>query len=410
MNKLKEISALVPRSLIEIDKNFNLEVNKEGFCSLSIFMEEGFVSNIQPIASNSSTPNQILFPRFVEPHAHFDKAFSWVDFPNLKSNYENALAVNLEEHLTRTSEKIINRAEESINLAIKNGYRAIRSHIDIYSSQDEDIWSKLFNLKKKYANILTLQFVGLAPLEFWNTSKGRLLAEKLSSKEFILGGVVVPPFKKRYLNNLLSNMLLIAENHNLEIDLHIDESSSEPAAGIKVLLKVLDNLEIKIPITCSHLSSILSLEEKEILKIGKKISDKKIRVVALPLTNFWLLNRNNKNTSLNRNVAPIKQFQRCFVDVSIGSDNVQDPWYAFGNFDPIYLMSLALPMLQLNPWERLSLSALMSAPSRLMNLPWDGVITKGCPADFVVLEAKIWADIFSSNVKRKVFINGKVYK
>ena len=66
-------------------------------------------------------------------------------------------------------------------------------------------------------------------------------------------------------------------------------------------------------------------------------------------------------------------------------------------------------MLQLNPWERLTLSALHLSPSRLLNLSWDGLVKKGCPADFILLDAEKWSDIFSSNLKREVFINGELY-
>ena len=89
--------------------------------------------------------------------------------------------------------------------------------------------------------------------------------------------------------------------------------------------------------------------------MGSKIAEKDIKVIALPLTNFWLLNRKDESTSLNRPVAPIKQLQKSLVDVSIGSDNIQDPWYPFGNYDPFYLMSLAMPMLQSVSYTHLTL-------------------------------------------------------
>ena len=256
---------------------------------------------------------------------------------------------------------------------------------------------------------MQLQFVALSPLEFWQTENGRKLAKNFSINKGILGGVVVPPFNKKETTKLLSKMLLLADKYKLEIDLHIDESTTEPGAGLKVLLEVIDKLKIQVPITCSHLSSILFLKEKEILDLGKKMADKNIKVVALPLTNFWLLNHKNKITSLKRPVAPIKELQKSLVDVSIGSDNVQDPWYPFGNFDPFYMMSCTMPMLQLNPWERMTLSSIFLAPSRLLNLKWDGLIKNGCPADFVILDAQRWADVFSSNLKRKVFIKGDLH-
>ena len=401
---------LIPRTLCSIEDFDNLITNEEGLCSVSISWDDGYVSELRPLKNEVTKPKNILFPRFVETHSHFDKSFIWADFPNLESNYGGALSKNLEEYKTRTTDKVLERVEKSLKLAIKNGYRAIRSHIDTYKSQSIDIWIELFKLQKKFSSELTLQFVALAPLEFWDTTNGEDLAKIFSSNGGILGGVIVPPFNKKVASKFLAKMLLLASKYKLEIDLHIDESIIEPGAGIKVLLETIENLKIKsIPITCSHLSSLISLSHREILNLGEKMAEKNIKVIALPLTNFWLLNRSNKTTSLKRPVAPIKQLQKSHVDVSLGSDNVQDPWYPFGNFDPFYMLSCSIPMLQLNPWERMTLSSIFLAPSRLLNLKWDGLIKKGCPADFVILDAQRWADVFSSNLKRKVFINGDLY-
>ena len=411
LSDFEQIKVLVPRSICNVSENIDLFVNDDGLTPLEITWEKGIVTNIEALDINElDEVKGILFPRFVEAHAHFDKSFSWNNFPNLRSDYENALSVNLEEHITRTPKTVIKRAKKSLEYAINNGYRAIRTHVDTYLSQDDQIWNEIFNLRKEYTDLLELQFVALAPLEFWGTLNGEILAKKLTKNNGLLGGVLVPPFNKKSINSSLSNLLELAMRFNLGVDLHVDESSIQPGRGINLLLKTIDKLNCQIPITCSHSSSILLLKNKEIYKIGERIAEKNIKVIALPLTNFWLLNRDQHHNSLQRPVAPIKQLQKSFVDVSIGSDNVQDPWYPFGNFDPFYLMSHAMPMLQINPWDRLSLSAILNAPSRLLNLNWDGVISLGCPADFVVVEGNNWGDIFSNNLKRKVFIKGNWYQ
>jgi len=400
---------LIPRNLLELEQEANIHVNNEGLSPVEITWDEGFVSNIKSIKEEKNSINKILFPRFVESHAHFDKSFSWINYPNLQSNYENALSVNLEEHVTRTANTVLERAEKSLNLAIENGYRAIRTHIDTYNFQDQEIWPKLFNLQKMYSNFLSLQFVSLAQIEFWGTKEGDLFAKDFKLNNGILGGVLVPPFDRPIIKKSLSDMLLLAKKYKLEIDLHIDESSVEPGSGMKILLNTIEKLNSNVKVTCSHSSSLLLLKDNDLSKLADRMSNKNIKVIALPLTNFWLLNRQEKNTVF-RPVAPIKQLQKAFIDVSIGSDNVQDPWYPFGNFDPFYLMSHAMPMLQLNPWDRLSLSAIFNAPSRLLNLNWDGIVKKSCPADFVIVEGNCWGDIFSGNIKRKIIIKGNYYK
>ena len=400
---------LIPRYLCELDQESNIHVNNEGLFPVEISWDNGFVSKINSIKEEKNVINKILFPRFVESHAHFDKSFSWMNYPNLDSNYENALSVNLEEHVTRTANTVLKRAEKSLNLAIKNGYRAIRSHVDTYNLQDQEIWLKLFQLQKKYSELVTLQFVSLAQIDFWGTKEGDLFAKNFKLNNGILGGVLVPPFDKPRIIKSLSDMLLLAKKYKLEVDLHIDESSVEPGSGMKILLNTIEKLNSNVKVTCSHSSSLLLLKDGDLNKLADRMAKKNIKVIALPLTNFWLLNRQEKNT-ISRPVAPIKQLQKAFIDVSIGSDNVQDPWYPFGNFDPFYLMSHAMPMLQLNPWDRLSLSAIFNAPSRLLNLNWDGVVKEGCPADFVIVEGNCWGDIFSGNIKRKIIIKGNYYK
>ena len=270
MTNSGKLEVLIPRSLCEIENTFNLKVDNENFASVFIAWEKGVVSELKPINIENKKPKKILFPRFVESHSHFDKSFTVGEFPNFKSNYKGALSANLEEHETRTISKVLERAEKSLNLALKNGYRAIRSHVDTYEGQDHYyIWDELFKLQKKYSSKLKLQFVALAPLEFWDTQYGEKLAKVFSKENGILGGVLVPPFDKAKIKQLLSKTLLLADKYKLEIDLHIDESTIEPGA-VQVLLN-LDRLKIKVPITCSHLSSILFLNNNEILSLKAKL-------------------------------------------------------------------------------------------------------------------------------------------
>jgi cytosine deaminase len=68
--------------------------------------------------------------------------------------------------------------------------------------------------------------------------------------------------------------------------------------------------------------------------LAERMALHNIRVVALPLTNGWLLGRQDFATPLRRPLAPIRQLQRAGVCVAVGGDNVQDPWFPAGNFDP----------------------------------------------------------------------------
>ena len=79
------IDALVPRCLIGNGQDvLGTSIDKEGLTSIQVEWRDGKIISIKGLEETSKVPTQILLPRFVEPHAHLDKAFSWSRSPNLK--------------------------------------------------------------------------------------------------------------------------------------------------------------------------------------------------------------------------------------------------------------------------------------------------------------------------------------
>ena len=402
------IDVLVPRCLIGEGANIlGVTVDFEGLCSLQVEWRHGKICSIKGLKDASKVPNEILLPRFSEPHAHLDKAFSWSRAPNYKGSYQEALVANLNDYKSRSQGQLLFSVEKSLNLALVNGIRAIRSHIDSFGENVMRDWDLLEDVRKKWRDKIFLQFVALVPLEFWQTFEGELLAQRVALNGDLLGGVIAPPFNKKKTIKSLLHLVQLANRLNCDIDLHIDESQSCPAAGVKLLLEVLGRIKNEISITCSHLSSMALLRDKSISNLAKEMAEKKLNVVALPLTNSWLLGRNERSTSIKRPLAPIFQLQKAGVVVSVGGDNVNDAWFPFTNFDPINLMAFSMPIAHLAPWDRLGLSPFTSSAASILNLQWDGVLQKGSPADFVLLDSNSWVKALSERPKRRVVVNGE---
>ena len=402
------IDVLVPRCLIADGKDvLGTSVDKEGLSSVQVQWRDGIISSIKSLKETSKVPKEILLPRFVEPHAHLDKAFSWSRSPNLKGSYKEALASNLSEYQLRSKDELLFSIEKSLNLALVNGIGAIRSHIDSFGKTAMRDWDLLENVRTKWREKIFLQFVALVPLEFWQTYEGELLAQKVAFNGHLLGGVIAPPFNKKKTFKSLLHLVQLANRLNCDIDLHIDESQSCPAAGLKLLLEVLGEIKNEISITCSHLSSMGLLREKTISHFAKKMANNKLKVVALPLTNSWLLGRNDRSTLIKRPLAPIFQLQKAGVVVSVGGDNVNDSWFPLSNFDPINLMAFSMPIAHLSPWDRLGLSPFTTSAAHMLSLKWDGLLQKGSPADFILLDSNSWVKALSERPKRKVVVNGE---
>ena len=145
------IDVLVPRCLIGEGANIlGVSVDFEGLCSLQIEWRHGKICSINGLKDASKVPNEILLPRFSEPHAHLDKAFSWSRAPNYKGSYQEALVANLNDYKSRSQGQLLFSVEKSLNLALVNGIRAIRSHIDSFGENVMRDWDQLEDVRIKW--------------------------------------------------------------------------------------------------------------------------------------------------------------------------------------------------------------------------------------------------------------------
>jgi cytosine deaminase len=191
------------------------------------------------------------------------------------------------------------------------------------------------------------------------------------------------------------------------VDLHVDESADDHGRGVALVSELLLRHRIVVPLTCSHASSMGLLADRPCRRLAEAMAAAAVGVVALPSTNLWLLGKHHRRTPSLRPQAPIRQLQEAGVTVAVGADNVQDPWFPGGDFDPIALLRFSLAASHLMPWRRLGLSPFSTAAAQLLGLEWDGVLRKGAPADLVVLGATSWTELLARPPRRRVLRAGR---
>ena len=401
------LEAWMPRCLLEPLSGATIpSAGSDGLSAVRLQWSDGRLRAPVPLCHPSSTLPLVL-PRLADPHVHLDKAFTWAEHPNPAGTYGGAMAANLVEHTTRTRELVLKRGEHALQLACGHGLRALRSHIDSLGPGAEGSWQALLELRERWRGRIALQLVALVPIEHWSTSAGQTLAREVAAAGGLLGGVLVPPFQRFRVREALRSQLRLAQELGCGIDLHIDECDSHPAAGLKQLLAVVEQEKASVPITCSHLSSLGLAPRCVRQRLCERMARHHIKVVALPLTNAWLLGRQPGDTPVTRPLAPIRRLQRAGVCVAVGADNVADPWFPAGSFDPLALMASSLPLAQLAPWQRLGLMPFTTAAAALMDLDWDGVVAEGAPADLIVLDVSSWSEALMRPPERRILIGGR---
>ena len=402
------LEAWLPRSLLNLPLGSAIpSAGFEGLSPVRLHWRNGHLLAPEPLPDHVDPPEWLVLPRLAEPHVHLDKAFTWASNPNLAGTYEGAMSANGLEHSTRTRAGVLERGDRALHLACSHGLRALRTHIDSVGPGATASWDALVELRERWSGLLDLQLVALVPVSHWSSPEGIALAQRVADVGGLLGGVIGPPYRQRPLRRDLQVLLQLAERSGCGLDLHIDEASVEPAIGLVQLLKLLDQQQVDVPITCSHLSSLGLVPVAEQQRLCERMAEHRVQVVALPLTNAWLLGRRAGTTPITRPLAPIRGLQRAGVRVAVGCDNVADPWFPAGCFDSVALMASCLTLAQLAPWQRLGLAPFTTASAALMNLNWDGVIAEGAPADLLVLKAGSWSEALMGPSQRRILISGQ---
>ena len=401
------LEAWAPLGLLDFDPSTPLpDVEKQGLTPVSLAWHQGCLREPKPLPADHAPPSRMVLPRLVDCHVHLDKAYTWQEHPNLSGSYWGALDANLQEHNTRTVACVLQRGERAMERAFANGLRAMRSHVDSGGPGAEPSWDALLTLQQRWCSRIDLQLVALVPLAFWGSAEADALARRVAAGGGSLGGVLTPPCGSAVVTQQLEALLRLADRHNCGIDLHIDEADHGPAEGMVQLLKALRRVPVQVPVTCSHASSLSLLPAPRLARLAERMAAAQLSVIALPLTNAWLLARADDATPLQRPQAPIRQLQRCGVPVAVAGDNVADPWFPGGDFDPLALLAASMPLTQLLPWQRLGLAPFTTAPPAILQLEWDGVLRAGAPADLICMEGQGWSDLIRCPPQRQVLVNG----
>lgn len=407
-----EVLALrLPRQLL--DPRLDLgPPGADGLVAVRLEQRDGRITALDPIAAAAQPdglpPLPLALTPLVEPHAHLDKCFSAEAFPNWDGTMAAALALNQAEYEQRSQAQVHQRAERALQRAWRQGLRAIRSHIDSVGPGARPSWEALLELRRQWAARLELQLVALAPVAHWLTPDGGELARWVAERGGLLGGVIGPPYAGGPADRrALEALLRLAEQLGCGVDLHVDEADRQPGRGVALVAAAARRLGITVPITCSHASSLALLGERAQWRLAEQLAAAGIAVVALPTTNAWLLGRRAGRTPLLRPQAPIHELQQAGVAVAVGGDNVQDPWFPGGDFDPIELLRFSVVAAHLHPWRRLGLAPFTTGAARVLGLAWDGVLRCGGPADLVVLAASSWPELLARTPQRRVLRGGQ---
>jgi len=353
-----------------------------------------------------------LLPAPAEPHAHLDKAFLAASRGATAGALEGhggyvggAARAMTALHATMTEEGIAANALQAVREALRHGFTAVRSHVDVGGAIGVRAVKALSSLRRDLQGTLDLQLVALPvrPVSGPDAKEGRAALEAaLSEGADIVGGC---PWLDPDPLEAVDVLTATAQRAGVPIDLHVDESTDETVLTVERFALRVNELGLGGKATASHCVSLGRQSLRRARTLARQLAESGVAVVTLPQTNLWLQGR-DEPTLTPRGLAPVRLLEEAGVVVCAGGDNWRDLFNPLGRADPLETAGLLVAAAHV---EAQRAYAMVSEAARCVMGVAPARLHEGDQADFLAIRASGTADaVAGASEERTVVHRGEV--
>ncbi len=401
-------------------ENVTIPACVRGFASVAasfnVTIEQGVVSGIEPAhpatASTGnvpvSLPSGMLIPALVDLHVHIDKTYVVDEVGAADGDLFKAIRLMAAHRDGWTAEAIQQRMARALTGAYACGTRAMRTHLDWSDAEPPRALAAFEALRDAWRGRIALQCVSLTPLDVLgasvNDAAGNAVAQTIAAtvaqahqrsdrshgEAALLGAFV---YRNDGMAEKLQRVFDLARQHHLHLDFHVDEGLDADACGLHAIAELTLKNGFEGKVTCGHACSLSIQPLAQANATLRLCAQAGIHLVALPSTNLYLQGAWD-TTPVERGITRLKEAFSHVLYSSIATDNVADGFFPYGSYDLLDTFCLGVQVAHLSPAEAW-LSNITTHPARAMGLAWDGKIAIGCPADFVLLNARNGYELMS---------------
>ncbi|MFN3506718.1 MAG: cytosine deaminase [Allorhizobium sp.] len=384
----------------------------EGLISADIVVAEGKVEAIlKPGTAPSGLPstdlrNGMVWPTFVDMHTHLDKGHIWDRKPNPTGDFIGALeAVKTDREARWTAADVKARMEFSLRTAYAHGTSLIRTHLDSLAPQHRISFEVFSEVRDSWAGKVDLQTAALFPFDqITDEAFFKDLVEVVVTHKGLLGGVT---YLMPGLDEKLDILFRTATEKGLDIDLHVDETQDKETLTLKTIAEAKLRNRFEGSVTVGHCCSLARQDEDMAKRTIDLVAEAGLSVVSLPMCNMYLQDRHPGRTPRQRGVTLFHELTAAGVQTAISSDNTRDPFYAYGDLDPVEVFREAVRIIHLDHPLDTAARVVTRTPADILKRPDHGRIAVGGKADLVLFSARRWSEFLSRpQADRIVMRNG----
>ncbi len=334
---------------------------------------------------------RLVTPGLVESHIHLDKALLSDRVSTTAGTLEEAIRVTAQAKRSFTVDDVRGRARRVLDMAVRNGTTAVRSHVEVDPGVGLTGLEALLPVREEYAPALDLQLCAFAQEGIIRApgTEG-LLRRALQMGADLIGGC---PYTDSDPIGHIRTVFALATAFGVDADFHVDFSDEPLHMHVREIADQTVRLGWQGRVVVGHVTELAAIPPFEQDTVVAELAAAGVAVVCLPATDLYLMGRGD-DINIRRGLAPIRRLLAAGVPVALASNNIRNPFTPVGTADLALLTFLVAVAAHMgSPADlRALVDTITVHPARMLRLPDYGLVP-GCRADLVVWECARAEDI-----------------
>jgi cytosine deaminase len=364
---------------------------------VDVLVREGHIAaiapQIDPVDEDNATDidlqGRLISPPFVESHIHLDSALTagqprW----NQSGTLFEGIEIWRERKQNLTLEDVKERAIAALKLQAQQGVLFVRSHADV-SEQNLIALQALLEVREAVKDWITLQVVAFPQDGIYGSPNNELLIEEaLRRGADGIGGIPHYELTRDDGVRSIHRIFELAQQYDCLIDIHCDEIDDDQSRFLEVVAACAIRSGLGSRVTASHTTAFASYNNAYAFKLMSNLARSQINFIANPLINITLQGRTDTYPK-RRGVTRVKELWQRGLNVSLGHDCIQDPWYMLGTGNMLDVASMAVHVCQMTGMEEINACYDMVTQNgaRTLKVEDHYGLAIGKPANLIVLNA-----------------------
>lgn len=361
---------------------------------VDIGIEQGRVTAIAPQLPTLAKitldiQQQLVSPPFIESHIHLDSALT-VGEPrwNQSGTLFEGIEIWRERKQNLSLEDVKQRAIATLKLQATQGVLFVRSHADV-SETSLTALQALLEVRDEVKPWITVQVVAF-PQDgiYGNPQNERLMEKALEMGADVVGGIPHYELTREDGVRSVHQIFEWAQKYDRLVDIHCDEIDDDQSRFLEVVAACAIRSDLGARVAASHTTAFGSYDNAYAFKLLGFLRRTQLNFIANPLINITLQGRTDTYPK-RRGITRVKELWQQGMNVSLGHDCVQDPWYSLGTGNMLDVAAMGLHVCQMTGTSEIDACYDMVTwnGARTLNLVDQYGVEVGKPANLIVLDA-----------------------